>query len=63
MLDLEVAQGQIGVDLIAIASADPGAVHIAGVDQVGHDPLHGSIGDPRSVGDVGDTDRRVFGEA
>ena len=63
MLNLEMAQGQLGVDLILISATDPGAVDIAGIDQVGHDPLHRPGSDSGPLSDVGHSDRRVFGKA
>lgn len=47
-----VAQGQVGVELVAVATAVAVAFEVAGVGEFGDDALGGAFGDADSVGDV-----------
>ena len=60
MLDLEMAEGQLGVDLVLVAAAHPGPIDVSGIDQVVNDPLHGPMSDPGPFGHVCHPDRRVL---
>lgn len=40
------------VDCVAVAASDARALEVAGVDEVGDDPLRGALSDPDSCGDV-----------
>jgi hypothetical protein len=52
-----VAHGDVGVDAVAVATADPFALDVPGFNQVGDDPLSGSLGDSNVLRDV--TEPRV----
>jgi hypothetical protein len=47
-----VAHGDVGIDAVAVASADSSSFDVAGIDQVGDDALCGAFGDPDSLRDV-----------
>lgn len=47
-----VAHGDVRVDAIAVATADPFTLDVPGFDQVGDDALSGSLGDSHMVCDV-----------
>ena len=51
-VDEGMAQGKIGLDLVAIPSALPLPPHVALLDQLGQDPVGGAFGDPDRGGDV-----------
>ena len=46
-----VPQRDVGVDSIAVATADSHAFQVAGVDQIADDPMCCSLGDPDLLGD------------
>jgi hypothetical protein len=52
-----------GVDPIAIATPDPSTGDVAGVIQIGHDPLRGPLGDPDALGDISQPDTLVARDA
>ena len=62
-VDERMTQGQVRLDLVAIAPALPLAQHIALLDQLGEDPVGGAFGDPDSGGDVAQSDTRIIGHA
>ena len=47
-----VAHGDGGVDAVAVSTADPFTLDVAGFHQVGDDPLGGPLGDSNPLGDV-----------
>lgn len=47
-----VAHRDVRVDAVAIATADSFTLDVPGFDQVGHDPLSGSLGDSNVFRDV-----------
>ena len=49
-----VTHGYVGSDAVAVSTADPFALNVAGFDQVGDDALGGSLGDSNALGDVTD---------
>ena len=63
VLDLEMAEGQLPVDLVMVASPGPGAGDIACLDQVGHDSLNGSQSDSGPLGYICHSDRGVLSHA
>lgn len=54
-----VAHWQLGVQAVAVASTCAFSLEIAGVDEVGNDPLGGAFGDPDVVGDIAEARSRV----
>ena len=58
-----VAHGDVGSDAVAVSTADPFALYVAGFDQVGDDALGGSLCDSDALGDVTEPRVRVAGEA
>ena len=52
-----VPHGDVGVDAVVVSTADPFALDVAGLDEVGDDALGGSFGDSDTLGDV--TESRV----
>ena len=58
-----VTHGDVGLDAIAVSTADPFALDVAGVDQVGDDALGGSLGDSHALRDVTESRVRVVMEA
>ena len=57
-----VAHGDVGVDAVAVSTADPFALDVAGLDQVGDDALGGTFGDSDALGDVTEPRVRVADE-
>jgi hypothetical protein len=58
-----MSQRKVGVKLIAVSSPVAVAVKIAGVNEVGDDPLGGALGDPDACGDVTKPNAGVTGNA
>ena len=58
-----MAHGKVRIDLVVVASPDAGALHVAGVDEVGDDGLGGTFGDPDPSRDVTSPDARVLSHA
>ena len=58
-----VAHGDVGVDAVAVSTADPFALDVAGFDEVGDDALGGTLGDPNALGDVTEPRVRIADEA
>ena len=58
-----VTHGYVGSDAVAVSTADPFALDVAGFDQVGDDALGGSLGDSNALGDVTESRARVAVEA
>ena len=54
-----VTHGDVGSDAIAVSTADPLSLDVAGFDQVGDDALSRSLGDSDPVGDVTESRVRV----
>jgi hypothetical protein len=57
-----VRQVDLFVHAVDVSASRPGPREIAGVDEIGHDPLHGSLGDPHPVRDVTQADLWVLGD-
>ena len=57
-----VAHGDVGVDAIAVSTADAFALDVAGVDQVGDDALGGAFGDTDALRDVTESRVRIADE-
>jgi hypothetical protein len=53
----------LAVHRVVVATADPAAFEVAGLDQLGDDPLHGAFGDSDRVGDVPEPHVGIVGEA
>ena len=49
-------KGHVGVHLVAVAPADPGATEVAALHQVGHDELGGPFGDPHLLRHIAQAD-------
>jgi hypothetical protein len=47
-----IGERERGVDRIAIAAADPLAVHVSGVGELVHDSVGGAFGDPNRLPDL-----------
>ena len=58
-----VTHGYVGSDAVAVSTADPFALDVAGFDQVGDDALGGSLGDSNALGDVTESRVRIVVEA
>ena len=58
-----VTHGYVGSDAVAVSTADPFALDVAGFDQVGDDALGGSLGDSNALGDVTESRVRVAVDA
>ena len=58
-----VTHGYVGSDAVAVSTADPFALDVAGFGQVGDDALGGSLGDSNALGDVPESRARVAVEA
>ena len=58
-----VAHADVGVDAVAVSTADPFALDIAGCDQVGDDALGGTLGDSDAHRDVTEPGVRVSVDA
>jgi len=58
-----VAHFDFSVDAVAAPSADSFSDEEAGLDEVGHDPLHCAFGDSDHFGDISQTDVRVARDA
>ena len=54
-----VAHRPVGADSVAVATALPQAVQIAGVHQIADDALGGAFGDSHPFGDVAKPDPRI----
>jgi hypothetical protein len=50
------------VDLVFVPAPCPMTGKVAGVDQFGHDPLDGTLGDPDPIRDVTETYPWVLGD-
>ena len=58
-----VAHGDVGVDAVVVATADPFALDVAGFHQLGDDALGGPFCDPDALGDVTEPGVRVSVDA
>jgi len=58
-----VAHREVAPDRVGVAAPEPGAVDVAGLDEVGKDPLRRTLRDPDPFGDVTQPHVRVLGEA
>ena len=58
-----VAHPQVAVDAVAVAAADSLALDVAGVREVGDDPLNRALGDADASGDVAQPDLGLAGDA
>ena len=58
-----VAQRLVEVDLVMVATADPGSFHVAVPHEIGDDRLSGALGDPYPGGNVSTADAGVAGDA
>ncbi len=58
-----VAHGDVGVDAVVVATADPLAFDVAGFHEFGDDALGGSFCDPDALGDVTESGVRVLVDA
>jgi hypothetical protein len=61
LLDEGMPQGKLGLDLVAVPPALSLAQHVALFDQLGEDPVGGTLGDAHRSGDVAQADARVMG--
>src|SRR4029079_16983499 len=58
-----MSHGEVRDDLIAVSSTLSLAQDVALLDQLGEDPVGGTLGDPDGGGDVAQTDSRVMSHA
>ena len=58
-----VTHGYFGSDAVVVSTADPFALDVPGLDQVGDDALGGTLGDSDALSDVTEPDVRVADEA
>ena len=58
----DVAHREVASDRVGVAPAYPGAVDVAGFDEVSEDPLSGALRDPHPVGHVAQADVWILGE-
>ena len=58
-----MAQGKLRLDLVAVPPAMSLAQHVALFDQLGHDPVGGTLGDSHRCSDVAQADSRVMSHA
>ena len=56
-------QGKLSLDLVAVPPALSLAQHVALFDELGEDPVGGTLGDPDRSGDVAQADARVMSHA
>jgi hypothetical protein len=58
-----VAQRSVRVDVVMVAAADPGSLHVAVPHKISDDRLGGALGDPDSGGNIPGPDAGVTGDA
>lgn len=58
----DVAHGDVALDRVCVAAADPLTVDVAGLDEVGEDPLGSALCDPHPFGHIAQAHVRILGE-
>ena len=58
-----VPERELGVELVAVASADAASGEVAGLFEVEHDLVGGPLADPDAVGELPDRGLRLAGDA
>jgi hypothetical protein len=54
-----VAQGQVALDVVAVAPAVPLLHHVAGLTEIGHDPVRGPLGDGKPRREIAQSSVRM----
>lgn len=55
-------QRLLAPDLVAVSSTISLSQHVALVDQLGEDPMRGTLGDPHRIGDIAHPDAWIVGD-
>ena len=58
-----MANGQVGIDLVAVTATDPSPLHVTRANDIGNDRLSGSLGHANPGGNVSTANGGVLGEA